>query len=206
MTASNFTAQIDPFTTREAWLKAAESIMSEWIMIEGYDYPANTRVACGFPKTSKGRGRAIGQCWTKTVSDDLTFEIFICPSLADPVDVCGVLIHEMCHATVGIENGHNKVFGKLARALGMEGKLTSTTVGDDLRELIETRVLPSCGKYPHATLRAGDKSVGEPKKAKTYLKKAECDECGYTVRVTDRWLDMGAPLCPCNHEPMSIGA
>ena len=37
----------------------------------------------------------------------------------------------------------------------------------------------------------------------TRLKKAECPACGYIVRVSSRWLDAsGAPLCPCNGEPM----
>ncbi len=33
--------------------------------------------------------------------------------------------------------------------------------------------------------------------------KAECSACGYIVRTTAKWLDsLGAPLCPCNGEPM----
>lgn len=46
--------------------------------------------------------------------------------------------------------------------------------------------------------------VGEstrPKKQTTRLKKAECSQCGYTVRVTQRWLEVGPPGCP-QHGPM----
>lgn len=201
--ASNFKAQLNPFDTREAWLKAAESIMAAWIEIEGYSYPTNTRVACGFPKSHKGRGNAIGQCWAQEVSNDRTFEMFICPTLSDPVDVCGVLIHEMTHATVGIEHGHNKVFGALARKLGMEGKLTATTVGADLRELIVDRVLPAVGPYPHATLNARDGGkIIEPKRGKTYLRKCECPECGYIAYTTAKWLEGGAPICPNDQTQM----
>lgn len=188
--------------TREAWLKRAESIMARWIEIEGYSYPAHTRVSCGFPKSFKGRGRAIGQCWSRQVSADEHFEMFICPTLSDGVDVCGVLIHEMTHATVGIENGHNKVFGKLARALGMEGKLTATTVGDDLRELIVNQVIAVIGDYPHAamTVSAPDKTKA-PKRAKTYLIKCECDTCGHVSYSTAKWIgaaleEGGAMRCP----------
>lgn len=31
----------------------------------------------------------------------------------------------------------------------------------------------------------------------TRLRKCECPECGYTIRVTRRWLAVGLPGCPC---------
>lgn len=42
---------------------------------------------------------------------------------------------------------------------------------------------------------AGDES-SRPKKQTTRLLKAECGQCGYTVRLTKRWLDVGPPGCP----------
>ena len=30
--------------------------------------------------------------------------------------------------------------------------------------------------------------------------KAVCKECGYTVRVTRKWLNIGVPVCPCGTE------
>src|ERR1700761_2866036 len=137
--ASNFKAQFNSLDTREAWLKAAESIMATWIELEGYTYPSNTRVACGFPKSHKGRGSAIGQCWSTVVSGDAHFEIFVSPTHMDGAAVAETLLHEMVHATVGLEHGHDKVFGALARKLGFQGKLTSGPLGDDERELIRTR-------------------------------------------------------------------
>jgi hypothetical protein len=56
------------------------------------------------------------------------------------------------------------------------------------------------GTYPHAAL---DPSEGI-KKQSTRLLKVECEACGYTVRVTRKWLDeAGSPLCPCNEKPMT---
>ena len=46
----------------------------------------------------------------------------------------------------------------------------------------------------------GGASTAKPKQS-TRLKKCECQECGYTVRVTQKWLDIGAPHCP-EHGPM----
>lgn len=194
------------FETREAWLKAAEMIMARWIEVEGHSYPSTTRVACGFPKRSKGRGTAIGQCWSNVVSADRHFEMFICPTLGDGMDACAVLIHEMVHATVGIKEGHNKVFGKLARALGLEGKLSATVAGADLRDLIQTQVLDVLGAYPHAALNARGGDSEGPKKAKTYLTKCECGDCGYIAYTTRKWLDSaGSPVCPSCEIAMTVG-
>ena len=47
----------------------------------------------------------------------------------------------------------------------------------------------------------GGKSRGQGSGSR--LKKVACGACGYTARVTTKWLDQaGAPLCPCNKEPM----
>lgn len=42
-----------------------------------------------------------------------------------------------------------------------------------------------------------------PRIPKGRLHKVECEGCGYVGRVTAKWLDRyGAPLCPCNGDPM----
>ena len=32
----------------------------------------------------------------------------------------------------------------------------------------------------------------------------QCDGCGYTVRLTRKWIEFGAPICPVHMEPMVI--
>ncbi|UKE72382.1 hypothetical protein [Xanthomonas graminis] len=55
----------------------------------------------------------------------------------------------------------------------------------------------------------GDGTGGEdcassrPKKQTTRLHKACCSECGYTVRVTSKWLEKGPPHCP-DHGAMAV--
>lgn len=44
------------------------------------------------------------------------------------------------------------------------------------------------------------------KKQTTRLKKAECGLCGYTVRLTQKWIDVGLPLCPKHRTPMELAA
>ncbi len=187
--------------TREDWLKLAESHMVPWITALAYTYPAHTRISCGFPKSTRGRGHAIGQCWTDQCSADQTTEIFICPTQADAARVCDILLHEMCHATVGVAAGHKRPFITIARALGLEGKITATIAGEDLKRKIDV-MLATLPSYPHAELSP---SAQTTPKQKTNLLKVECESCGYVARVTAKWLDaIGAPICPCNHEPMNV--
>lgn len=47
---------------------------------------------------------------------------------------------------------------------------------------------------------SGDES-SRPKKQTTRMKKAECGLCGYTVRLSAKWLEVGPPGCP-QHGPM----
>jgi len=51
-----------------------------------------------------------------------------------------------------------------------------------------------------------NRPADKPKKQRARLLKAECDGegCGYTVRITAKWVDeIGAPHCP-KHGAMSI--
>lgn len=39
-------------------------------------------------------------------------------------------------------------------------------------------------------------------KGRTYLRKVACPECGYTIRVTGKWVARGLPDCPaCSDKP-----
>ena len=90
-------------------------------------------------------------------------------------------------------------FGKVARAMGLEGKLTATVAGEGLVSILN-ELTEELGPYGHGaiTLQAANE-----KKQGTRMLKVECEETGYKVRLTRKWLDeLGAPLCPCHHEPM----
>jgi hypothetical protein len=63
-------------------------------------------------------------------------------------------------------------------------------------------ILAAIGALPHAALDFGASSA--PPKQKARLLEAECDDCGYTVRVTRKWVDeAGAPHCP-KHGAMQV--
>jgi hypothetical protein len=187
--------------TREEWLEAAVKITEPLFTGAGYKVP-KVRVTCGWP--SRGglsqKKRTIGQCWDTTASSDKIHQIFISPWLDDPVDDFGVLpvlIHEVVHAVVGIAEGHNKVFGKCARAVGLAGKLTATTGSPELLEKCKGYV-KTLGKYPHAKL---DPKKSPVKKQSTRMIKMECGECGYVARTSQKWIDDVGPChCPAHGE------
>lgn len=41
------------------------------------------------------------------------------------------------------------------------------------------------------------------KKKGTYLIKCECPDCGYVVRTTAKWLELGDPICPVDNVGMN---
>jgi hypothetical protein len=68
------------------------------------------------------------------------FEIMISPVLDDPMRVAGVLAHELVHATVGTQHGHKGPFAKLAKKIGLEGKMTATTEGEAFKQAVPSHV------------------------------------------------------------------
>lgn len=197
------------FKTREEWLQAAVELMTPAFVGNGYEVPT-VHVACGWPsvKALSEKGRRIGECWDKKASSDGIAQIFISPWLSDIIGLQGILstlVHEVVHAVVGNKEKHNKVFGKCARAIGLEGKLTSTVAGENLitRMTIWAETL---GEYPHGKLdmiKDDDK-----KKQTTRMIKMECraEDCGYVARTAKKWLDaMGPCHCP-KHGLMFVDA
>jgi hypothetical protein len=191
-------------SNREKWLIDATAELTPLFIEQGYKVPA-VRVSCGWP-SSRGLGNkkiAIGECWDAKAASDKLHQIFISPRYAQACDACGILptlAHELAHAIVGIPEGHNKVFGKCVRGIGLEGKLTRAH-GGELFLAKAKAIVAKIGEYPHAEL----KPSGRPtKKQTTRAVKCECKDCGYTVRTTRKWLEFGAPHCPCNSKPMNF--
>lgn len=182
---------------RQQWLESAMDACGGLIEAQGRTVPEAVRISCGFPKGSHGAGKAIGQCWAIEASADKHNEIFISPELGNSVQIFGVIAHELVHATVGVKAGHKRPFRDLALAIGLEGKMTATTESAEFKSWASD-IIQRIGKYP-----AGPMSSMMRKKQTTRLLKCSCEDCGYTVRVTRKWVeDKGTPLCPDNMESM----
>jgi hypothetical protein len=182
-----------PYAYREAWLAAAVEHFKPDFEAQSYPLQAQVRVTCGWP--SRGalapKVRRMGECWSTTASADGANEIFISPLLAEPIEVGSVLVHELVHAAVGPQWGHQKPFRSLAVKMGLLGPMRSTTANPLLRERLNA-LSQQLGPYPHATLDARDR-----KKQGTRLLRCACPSCGYIARITQRWIAFGLPVCPC---------
>ncbi|WP_323162822.1 hypothetical protein [Stenotrophomonas maltophilia] len=212
-------------TNREAWLNSLAALMAPAFVELGAPLPA-FRIAVGFPSSGMNSA-AIGECWDAKASADGTFEIFIRPDQADPLAVAFVLAHELVHAAVGLEHGHKGEFARVALALGFPRPLTTAAPPTGRLLAWFESLLPQVGPLPHAAMRwrmgggtvarrkgggvmvpvpdaahdgegGEDRASSRPKKQTTRLHKASCSECGYTVRVTSKWLEIGPPHCPAH--------
>ena len=191
------------YKTREEWLNAAaDDILAKYrdafeshFGSLGIEHLRNLKVSTGFPSRG-GLTTVIGQCWKAcTAEDEVTHHIFINPRLTDIVEVVATLAHEMVHAADDGEHKHKGPFVKCVRDLGLEGKATATYAGEEFAEYargIDARI----GQYPHVGLTP----MAQEKKQTTRMLKVEAPCCGYVVRTTQKWLDVGMPSCPCGNE------
>ena len=178
---------------REQWLSRLAKSLEGLFEEHGAKLPAY-RVTCGFPsKGGLSKLRTLGQCWSDQASADDTHELIVSMTLDEPMRIAGVLAHEMVHAAVGVQHGHKGPFRKLALAIGLCGKMTATEESEAFKRRLSP-ILAELGEYPHAKLDASNR-----KKQGTRLIKTECPRCGYTTRITRKWLDVGAPICPVDH-------
>lgn len=189
--------------TREQWLEAAAlDVLTKYREVfemhfgdEGIEHLRNLKVSTGFPSRG-GLTKVIGECWKSLAAEDeVTHHIFINPRLTDVVEVIATLAHEMVHAADDGEHKHKGVFVKAVRDMGLEGKATATVAGAAFAEYargIDARI----GSYPHVGLVP----LATTKKQSTRMLKVEAPCCGYVVRTTQKWLDIGVPSCPCGNE------
>lgn len=200
MTATT-AAPVVPTTTREEWLMSAVGALTPLFEEVGEAVPA-VRVSVGWPGGRGNKNSVIGQCWNKAAAADEVAQIFISPVLEDGLRVLDVLAHELVHAIDENKSGHKGNFARIAKAIGLEGKMTATVAGEALKERL-TEVIDDLGAYPHAALSP---ALAGGKKQTTRMLKVECPESGYIARTTAKWLDAyGAPKCPCHDEVMQIG-
>lgn len=191
------------FQTREEWLVAAvEALRPLFSALTDETLPA-VRVSVGWPGGNGRKNSVIGQCWSTKVAADNVAQLFISPVLGDAVRVLDVLAHELIHAIDDCESGHKGRFAKIAKALGLTGKMTATVAGPELEAELR-KIADELGEYPHAVISAGAAGAEGPKKQGTRMLKVECEHgSGYVVRMTRKWLDeYGAPKCPCHDEIM----
>jgi hypothetical protein len=188
------TITLEQYETREQWLNAFIDKARGQFAAVNAALPPNVRVAVGF--TSRGmKGSRIGECWSDVASEDGHFEIFIKPTLADAATICATLTHELIHAAVGLDKGHNATFKRVATSLGLGGKMTAT-VAEKGWYSWALPIIEQLGPIPYAALSTGGISTGRKKQTAALLK-VECPVCGFLARVTKKHIAPHSHLnCP----------
>ena len=180
---------------REKWLnEAVKSLENQFFNKKTKKLP-KIAVSVGIPK---GSSSAIGQCWDHKVSKDGTTNIFVCPSIDDNFTVLSTLLHELCHAVIGVRYGHGPEFGRIARSVGLEGKLTSTTVSQDSSTGIYlTELSEQLGIYPH---KAMNKATQKNKKPSNRVTLISSENESYKITIQKDLLQLGLPTDPWGEE------
>jgi hypothetical protein len=184
------------YDTREQWLNTAVTHLRQDFRDIGVGLPNNIRVSCAWSKNAKKNG--VAWCWKSESSGDGATEIQISPEVADPAKVLGNLVHELIHAADNCASKHSGFFRETAKRIGLTGKMTATVPGDSLTNRLNVLAI-DMGDYPHAALDPNAASDDKPKQT-TRMLKATCPQEGYTVRLTQKWVDVGLPYCPCGME------
>ena len=187
--------------TREEWLIAAVTALKPDFLNTGSAIPEKVRVTCGWPSHGgQAKKRVTGECWPANQSVDSHFEIFIAPTIADPIEVLGTLVHELVHAAVGLAEGHKALFRKVATELGLTGKMTETSVGGELESRLHD-IAALLGKYPHAEINPTQKMTQT-----TRMLKILCPDCQWMARTSKKWMDLGLPTCACGKQMINPDA
>lgn len=216
-TGSCAMAATNRYDSRETWLRAATKELRPHFEQAGYPLPDRMRFAIALTSSGRNIESRPGETWHSSTSADDTWEIIIRADKSDPVEVLGILVHELVKTTLPIEAGHGKLYKKAAVALGLQGPARTASPTPLLSHRLAD-IAATLGPLPHATLdiakgpRPVPRPVGAPKKQKARMRKAECTVqnedgkiCGYTVRLASVWAELGPPGCP-KHGPMTVAA
>lgn len=181
--------------TRESWLQAGVGLLKEQLFDpREYHLPPVIRVSCGLCP-----GKAIGICMDPDCVEDGSIAIFLDPRLNDSIELLATLLHELCHASVGIECRHKGAFVKIIRDLGLEGKPTATVVLPETElHATLTGIALILGEYPHAPVVRKKKEA----KAHAWISYISISDEDFVVRANRNTVAEKGPPRDFNGEPM----
>lgn len=184
--------------TRETWLlKMTLRFIKPYFKSHGLTIP-KVRLSVGVPY-ARNPYKVVGQCFGEGNSKDRVCQIFISPTQDNAHSVVETLMHELIHATIGIKEGHGKVFKDAALKLGFEMPMRSTPAGGLLKCVIKGWIRKA-GKFPHSAL-----SFSGRKKQSTRMIKMSCERDQYIVRAAKTPVEaMGAVICPVCKKTMKV--
>ena len=187
---------------REEWLEKAIPRLNTILESRAELTPVKVKVSVGWPAHGAlaPKKRRIGECWHSEIINQDTAHIFVSPFIDSPIDVLGVLLHEMIHAILPHKAAHKGAFAKVCKLVGFEGKPTSTEVskeiGDPLRIELE-QILEYLGEYPHHKIEPQLKDKKQTTRLRLY--QCQCEE-PTKLRVAKDDLDVTCNVCETKFE------
>jgi hypothetical protein len=199
--------------SREAWLEAAIGMFRPRFEEVGLPLPEHVHVSVGFGYGSRAESKYIlGQTWARRASADGVNHVFVGPQEGDPASMLITLLHELIHVADDNRSGHKGAFAEAATRLGFNGPMTQTPPSVELAAELAV-MAAELGAFDHAKLDpdmalapvpvpAGGEAAAPPKihsgpaKQGTRMIKLVAPDCGYQVRTTRKWIELGAPMCP----------
>ncbi len=168
---------------------------------------------------SHGRRAAIGWYAPKRWQNgkkEAIHEINMSAEYIKSHDMGELMLHELAHAenaALGIHDctasqRHNKKFKSMAERLGLKMRYPKPDkrVGYGFTDLSDGGVAflkkIAFKRQLFGMMRL---TIDSSKKAGTRMLKVECPDCGYTVRTTAKWIEVGLPTCPCGCEMEAAG-
>lgn len=219
--------------SREDWFNAAVEIFRPVFQaMHASDdtlpaLPEKIRISVGWGSIGARQESAVvlGVTYHTSASEDGVNEIFISPEDASAMTMLATLLHELVHVALNNQDGHKGRFTKMAKALKLTGKMTSTTASDELAPIFE-KMIETLGAYPGARMNVGSRRRGPDaggfagfpdsffggrgfsssgstqgtRMLKVSCQEAGCPAIGYTVRMTQKWInEFGTPICPADN-------
>jgi len=161
------------------------------------------RVSCSLQDTGMVKSSALAHVHLKHATGNKKHEIRMGVQVGgrktkeESNRVADILLHEMIHCVFPFD-GHRGGFYFLAKAVGLQSPMTSTTTSEALKQRINKEVVSVLGKYPHEKVTL----IGRGKRGKGSRSiKAQCDECACVIRISRTWIRLadstkGGLICP----------
>ena len=175
---------------RIIWLENAYRELRNGLIPEA---PERINITFGFPAIGhmRSKNKTIGEHWSGFSNGNF---ISLHPLLGkDPIKLLEVLLHEMIHSAYPLD-GHRGNFPKVARRVGLIGKMTSTFSSPELLKRLNG-LNKELGPFPN-----GHGDLSRVSKQRVRLIKLVC-KCPRIIRASRTEIERGPILCQiCSEE------